>query len=142
MVTAPEPYRNPEPLTTISPLSDITANGVFATLTFTVADDAEYGHKADITITYTVGDVCDGNYVNVPVNVVNGSVTIVCPHANTTNVPENPAGYSEDGYTAGVMCNDCKTYISGHELIPAISHDYVNGFCTSCGVADPDYGTY
>ena len=118
MVTAPTPYKNPEPLTMISPLMDISANGVFATLTFTVANNTAYGHKADITISYNANDIYDGNYENVDVTVINGSVTIACPHANTTDVPEAPADCDEGGYTAGVFCNDCQTYISGHEPIP------------------------
>ncbi len=76
MVTAPEPFRNPEPLTMISPLSDITANGVFATLTFTVSEDVINGYKANVTVTYDENDIYDGEYNNVPVTVVNGSVEV------------------------------------------------------------------
>lgn len=31
---------------------------------------------------------------------------------------------TEVGYTAGVYCGDCKTWLSGHEEIPALGHDY------------------
>ena len=140
MITAPEPYRNPEPLTMISPFSDITANGVFATLTFTVNDNAKYGHKADITISYKSTDICDGNYNEIPVNVVNGYVTVLCPHTNKINGPETPADCDEGGYTAGVWCNDCEAYISGHKPLPATGHSYVDGICTNCGEKDPNAG--
>ena len=33
-VTAPEPYTNPQPLSVISPVTDLNVNGLFATLTF------------------------------------------------------------------------------------------------------------
>ena len=39
---------------------------------------------------------------------------------NTKNVPETPATSENVGYTAGVYCNDCQKYISGHNEIPAI----------------------
>ena len=75
-VTAPEPYRNPEPLTMISPLADVTANGVFATLTFVVDSNAEAGYKAKISISYEADDFFDSDFETIPVNVINGSVTI------------------------------------------------------------------
>jgi len=119
MVTAPEPYRNPEPLTMIAPLSDVTANGVFATLTFKVAADAPSGHKAQINITYDADNIYNGDYTNVSVSVSNGYIAVSCPHTDIKNVPETPADCDEVGYTAGVWCNDCDTYISGHKELPA-----------------------
>ncbi len=82
MVTAPEPFANPEPLTMISPLSDVSANGVFATLTFKVAENAQNGYKANITLIYDEDDIYDGNYDNVATNVVNGSVTVIADEEN------------------------------------------------------------
>ena len=49
---------------------------------------------------------------------------VVCAHANTTNVAEVPATCISVGYTAGVYCNDCEQYISGHEEIPMTDHSY------------------
>lgn len=37
----------------------------------------------------------------------------------TTEYVEIPAEQCKDGYTAGVYCNTCKVWISGHELMPA-----------------------
>ena len=76
LVTAPEPFRNPEPLTMISPLSDVSANGVFATLTFKVSEKIPAGHKAEVNLSYVADDIYDGDYNNVPVTVVNGAVNI------------------------------------------------------------------
>jgi len=117
MVTAPEPYRNPEPLTMISPLQDITANGVFATLTFTVAANAELGSKSDVTLSWEAKDVYNTGYTRIPMTAVNGSVTVGCTHANAENHPGEPAGYTTGGYTAGSWCEDCDTWVSGHAPI-------------------------
>ena len=60
-----------------------------------------------------------------------------CQHTNTSEVPETPATCTENGYTAGVYCNDCETYISGHEVIEAPGHNYVDGVCSVCGEKEP-----
>lgn len=39
-------------------------------------------------------------------------------HINTENIPETPPASESIGYTAGVYCNDCKKFISGHNEIP------------------------
>ncbi|MBQ8756764.1 MAG: hypothetical protein IJZ48_00765 [Oscillospiraceae bacterium] len=61
----------------------------------------------------------------------------VCSHTNTKNVEAVSATCTEAGYTAGVYCNDCETYISGHEEVPATGHSYAaSGLtytCTNCG---------
>lgn len=46
------------------------------------------------------------------------------------------------GYTAGKYCSDCKKWVSGHEVIPALSHSFKNATCTEaktcsrCGKAE------
>ncbi len=52
---------------------------------------------------------------------------------------------TQDGYTAGVYCNDCETYIEGHDLLPALNHSLaydvpaVEGSCHAYGYTA---GTY
>lgn len=75
-VTAPTPYANPQTISVISPLSEIGANGVFATLTFEVSDEAPKGYDAAVSLTYDPDDVFDGDYENIPVNMISGSVKI------------------------------------------------------------------
>lgn len=41
--------------------------------------------------------------------------------------------------TAGVRTYTCSCGHSYTEEIPATGHDYVDGVCTNCGAADPDY---
>lgn len=47
-------------------------------------------------------------------------------HINTENVPDSPATEEKVGYTAGVYCNDCKKYISGHEVIPVLEKAFTD----------------
>lgn len=72
-ITAPTPYTNPQTISMMSPLENITANGIFATLTFDVSG-MEAGDVAEITLTYDQGDTFDSNFDNVVFNVVNGIV--------------------------------------------------------------------
>ena len=57
-----------------------------------------------------------------------------CDHANTMTYDEEPASCTEDGYTAGVFCNDCQQWISGHKIIKK-HHTDTDGdnICDICG---------
>ncbi len=43
-------------------------------------------------------------------------------HVNTKNVSATASTCTVKGYTAGVYCNDCKKYISGHQEQPLAAH--------------------
>ena len=50
-----------------------------------------------------------------------------CPVKNATphyceKIEKVDATCTEDGYTVGIYCSDCKEYISGHDVIPATNH--------------------
>jgi len=66
--------------------------------------------------------------------------TFVCEHEDTTNTPAEAATCTETGYTAGVYCNDCYQYISGHEVTAALGHSWgawvqtTAPDCTNAGV--------
>lgn len=66
--------------------------------------------------------------------------TFVCDHEDTTNTAAVAATCTETGYTAGVYCNDCETYISGHEVVAALGHSWgawvqtTAPTCTASGV--------
>lgn len=47
-----------------------------------------------------------------------------CDHANTEDVAAQAPTCTADGWTAGVYCNDCASYISGYEALPASGHSY------------------
>lgn len=96
---------------------DYTGTGNLAVLTFTVPTTSEYGTKYTIQINFIEAYDIDLNDVSVLTSAA--SITVVCSHSNTTNMPETLPDCDEGGYTAGVYCNDCETYISGHEPMSA-----------------------
>ena len=51
-----------------------------------------------------------------------GGETNTNNHKHTENKSEISAGCETVGYTAGVYCTDCGTWVSGHEEIPATGH--------------------
>ena len=58
---------------------------------------------------------CGDSYTEtIPVNAAN--------HVNTKNVAATASTCMVKGYTAGVYCNDCKQYISGHAEQPLAAH--------------------
>ena len=62
---------------------------------------------------------------------------ITCHHTNTTIEGAVDATCTEDGYTGNTVCADCgETVITG-EVIAALGHAYVDGFCTVCGGEQP-----
>lgn len=75
-ITTPAPYTNPQTITLISPLNDISAEGTFATLTFDISEQALDDYVANINITYNVDDVYNGDYDNIALTVANGTVTV------------------------------------------------------------------
>ena len=66
--------------------------------------------------------------------------TFVCDHEDTGNTAAVAATCTETGYTAGVYCNDCDQYISGHEVVAALGHSWgawvqtTAPTCTATGV--------
>ncbi len=57
-------------------------------------------------------------------------------HKNTKTVAEVKATCSKVGYTAGIYCNDCGRYASGHKeiAINSSAHKYTNACDKSCNV--------
>lgn len=76
-VAAPTPYKNPQTFSFISPLVDVTDNGVFVTLTFVISEYAPDNYEAAIRILCDQENIFDGTYDPVPVSVVNGAVTVI-----------------------------------------------------------------
>ena len=54
-------------------------------------------------------------------------------------VPGYAATCTETGLTDGVKCSVCGETLTEQETIPANGHSFVDGTCTVCGAADPDY---
>ena len=64
-----------------------------------------------------------------------------CEHITTRTEAAVPPTCTEDGYTEGVYCEDCHSYISGHELQTAAGHDY-EALVTPPTDSEPGYTTY
>ena len=62
-----------------------------------------------------------------------------CQHTNTTVEGAKEATCTTDGHTGKTVCADCGEVISEGEVIAATGHSYVDGTCTGCGEADPNY---
>ena len=121
--------------------------GELAVIKVTVPSDAEDGDSYSIKINFI--EAYDYDLNDVSVSVQDATVTVSasaggCLHANTKTVGATSADCSNNGYTAGVYCNDCETYISGHEVIPANgthewgkwyywSDDEIRRTCMICG---------
>ena len=75
-ITTPTPYKNHQPITLISPLADVSAEGVLATLTFVIAEDAKDNIHADVTVSFKQADVFNAEYEVVPLTVENGCVEV------------------------------------------------------------------
>lgn len=76
-VTAPEPYSNPQTISFISPLTEIDADGVFATLTFQVSASAPDKYDANVRIICDHENIFDGDYNSISAAAVNGKVHII-----------------------------------------------------------------
>jgi hypothetical protein len=76
-VTAPTPYGSPQTITCISPLSEVTVSGSFATLTFDIADTVTEDTVANISLTLYDDEIYDGDWKAVEFDTINGTVTLV-----------------------------------------------------------------
>ena len=61
-------------------------------------------------------------------------VNAPCKHTNSVNQPQINPNCIDIGYTAGVYCNDCATWLSGHEVIAVGDHkdNTGDGKCDTC----------
>ncbi len=76
-VATPVPYQNPQPISLLSPLKEVTVNGALATLTFLVAEDVENGYEAKVSVTYDKANILDMDLNEVEMTVVNGSIKVL-----------------------------------------------------------------
>ncbi len=119
--------------------SETDINGGIFLMVFKVNDAAPYG---DTSVSCEV--IIKNGTVSIPVNTLAGTVSVACSHENVTNTEEVKATCNSIGYSAGVYCNDCHKYISGHTEVPKTdSHQYGTckkvddsshkRICTICG---------
>lgn len=98
--------------------SNIEGDGVLVSIVFEIIAEQPCTTMIDVIVEPGTTFYYDGRReIDFALENASGSVTVCCPHTNTVEVEGIPADCDESGYTAGVYCNDCQTYISGHELI-------------------------
>lgn len=66
-----------------------------------------------------------------------GSYDMHSHKTETKNAKE--ATCTEEGYTGDLVCTECGEVVEKGKVIEKIAHNYVDGKCTVCGAADPNY---
>ena len=66
-----------------------------------------------------------------------GSAEPTCKHANTSIEEAIAETCTTDGHSGKTVCKDCGVIVNAGSIIPATGHNYVNGTCSNCGVAQP-----
>ncbi len=113
LVSAVEPYTNPQTISFISPFSAVNENGVFATLTFKISENATPGYNAQVTLTAIPDDIIDGSDNVVPIELKNAFVlvdgeAVVTPTEDLILTEKEDGTLSVDGYKG----NDTKIVIA------------------------------
>ena len=113
-------------------------SGVLVTATFTVPSDAKVGDVYPVDI--TVRNVTNAEREQLAVSVKAGSVTIVCPHKNTSWTVTKAPTCTEAGVES-LICSDCKAVLDTR-AIDALGHDWskwtatVEATCDKAGLEE------
>ena len=83
-----------------------TSNGVVVTLTFDISDQVKPGDYA-VTVSYEKGNLLDGDLNDIDIELVQGGVTIVCPHTDKTEHAAVAADCTNAGNALYYTCNTC-----------------------------------
>ncbi|WP_337594419.1 hypothetical protein [Vescimonas sp.] len=83
-----------------------TSNGVVVTLTFDISDQVKPGDYA-VTVSYKKSDLLDGDLNDIDIELVQGGVTIVCPHTDKTEHAAVAADCTNAGNALYYTCNTC-----------------------------------
>lgn len=111
-------------------LENVEGDLLFATLHFTVSQDASLG-KREIFLNFDPEDVCDVDEESVEFCTVPGGVTVSnCLHTHTEIRNACEPGITTAGYTGDVYCFDCGEKLTDGEYI------YVTGDANADGTVD------
>ncbi len=116
-------------------------------ITFTVEAEHIHSYTSSVTKVATCTEtgirtfscICGDSYTE-PININSSN------HVNTTNVAATASTCTVKGYSAGIYCNDCKKYISGHQEQPLAAHTLTtinkkDAGCTTTGYTGDQYCT-
>ena len=112
--------------------------GVLLEFRVQIPEDAALGeYTLSFGLIQCVAAVGEMAWEQISVSLPAVTITVTCAHKNTVDVAGKQPTCTEAGITDGVYCEDCGTYIVGHETIPANGHDYkrtvVEPTCTEDG---------
>ena len=118
---------------------DCAETGVLLDVFFTVPQNAAAGVYTVAFLLYE-GECLNAELEEVSTSLPTITITVTaasaagCTHQNSTSKDAKAPTCIEDGWTAGVYCNDCNIYISGHQKVTATGHQYkVTGMDGTCG---------
>ena len=121
---------NPYQLTWMNDTSsaNITANGVIASLSFRIADDAATGiYPVTVSYNYNNLEILDVNMQPVIIAVESSGITVKaapCRHPNAYAVAAVPATCLNGGLTEGKYCPDCGEWLKAQTETAALGHDW------------------
>ena len=125
-----------------------TANGVVVTLVFRAKANL-VSATAAVGIEHVEGRNANGS--KVAFTNTTTTISITCGHVNVRSDAGTQPDCESAGVTAGVYCEDCKNWISGHENMAATGHkmqykDNYDGthdrLCQTCGEAEIEGETH
>ncbi|MCR5782503.1 MAG: sortase [Clostridia bacterium] len=125
---------NPYRLTWDNPTvtTDFTQNGVIATLTFLINNDASQGsYPVSLSYEKDNSEIMNVNMDDVDFVLENGVIEIEDGHTHTSvTIPGTAATCTEDGMTDGEKCSECGKILKKQEIIPAAGHKWDEGKVT------------
>ena len=108
---------------------DCAAVGELMDVSFYVPSGAAPGVYT-VVFMVSEGECLNAEFDEVSVSLPTVTITVTstaaagCRHQNTTSVPGKDPTCIDDGYTAGIYCNDCLTFVSGHSKLETSGHNY------------------
>lgn len=117
---------NPFIVNFVNGIKNTSKNGDVAKIIFKVKDDAAFGTyelkvTSDAEVVFSV-DKATSSMNSVDYTTVNGSIEVVCPHANTEKTVGGAPTCVDEGLTDGERCVDCGATLVAQTAIPATGH--------------------
>ena len=121
--------------------SDVVINGILCSLTKN-SNDGEYNEfiiDTSKTKTVTITTVAKNYRAMIDsITYIIGSDSSECDHKIET-IPSVSATCTTTGLTEGKKCSVCGEVLVAQEVVPVVSHNYVDGNCEMCGVTSEEY---
>ena len=148
----PQKMSNPVILNWVNATANTNGDWKFATLSFTVAEDAPDG-KYGIQLSYEPDNVYNIAEEDIFFEIENGAILIGCIHDAKTQIPAKNADCVNGGNNLYYICNLCGAVFKSDgvtittvasETIPALGHDWNAATCTepkTCGTCGETEGT-